>query len=400
MDEQEYLKDFGALDVIVRQIFMVDDITLGTNNDPYLIRYRGRLNQDSIEAYDFLAEKLKVYNMTPLFRWDGDQHAILIVQGVVSPKPSNPKINLILFILTVLSVLITGALYGMSEQLPENLLDAIWPLVLKGLPFAVSMLSILAAHEFGHYLMGRYHKVNVTLPYFIPFPLSPFGTLGAFISMKSIPKNRRHLLDIGVAGPLAGLAVAIPVLLIGLSGSTLDKLPAAAASMPALQLEGNSLLYLFFKWLVFGQWLPSPASYGSLPPILHWISFFFTGMPQPWGGLDVSINSVAWAGWAGLLVTSLNLIPAGQLDGGHVFYVLFGQKTAKKIFPFILAATIVMGFVWTGWWVWTALIFFTGRAYAEPLDQITPLDTKRKIIAIFALIVFILTFIPVPLSQM
>jgi membrane-associated protease RseP (regulator of RpoE activity) len=114
--------------------------------------------------------------------------------------------------------------------------------------------------------------------------------------------------------------------------------------------------------------------------------------------MDVSLNMVAWAGWAGLLVTSLNLIPAGQLDGGHVLYTLFGIKTARKVYPFILVGLILLGFVWSGWWLWAVLILLFGRVYAEPLDQITPLDSRRKLLAIVALVVFILVFIPVPLT--
>jgi membrane-associated protease RseP (regulator of RpoE activity) len=113
--------------------------------------------------------------------------------------------------------------------------------------------------------------------------------------------------------------------------------------------------------------------------------------------MDVQIHPVAWAGWAGLFVTAINLIPAGQLDGGHILYVLFGRKNAQRVFPFILGLLVVMGFFWSGWWLWAALIFFLGRRYAEPLDQITPIDQKRKVLAVLALILFFLIITPVPL---
>lgn len=253
------------------------------------------------------------------------------------------------------------------------------------------------AHEFGHYLVGRSRGEVVTLPYFIPFPFSAFGTMGAFISMKEIPKNRKHLLDIGIAGPMIGLLVAIPVLLIGLNLSTLAPIEAELPEGYIQFLEGNSLFYLFAKYLTFGRLLPQPPSYGALSPALYWVRYFFTGNPLPLGGLDVQIHPVAWAGWAGLFVTAINLIPAGQLDGGHILYVLFGKEKAKRSFPFVLGTLILLGLVWQGWWLWAVLIFFFGRRYAEPLDQITPIDKKRKVLAVVALIVFLLLFIPVPL---
>ena len=237
----------------------------------------------------------------------------------------------------------------------------------------------------------------MSLPYFIPFPGSLLGTLGAFINIKEIPKNRKQLLDIGLAGPLAGFIVAIPVLYIGLKLSYLDVLPATAPSNGNMILEGNSLLYLAMKYLAFGQLLPAPVDYGSVQPVLYWIRYFFSGTPFPAGGVDVQLSSVAWAGWAGLLVTMLNLVPAGQFDGGHIFYVLFGNRGAKKIYPWLLAALIGLGFFWSGWWFWAALVFLFGRIHAEPLDQITPLNPGRKRLAALGLVIFILCFIPVPL---
>ena len=266
----------------------------------------------------------------------------------------------------------------------------------SGIPFAASLLAILGAHEFGHYLAGRYHHTHVTLPYFLPFPFSPFGTLGAFIQLKEPPRNKRILMDIGIAGPLAGLVVAIPVLLFGLSLSKVE--PIHLSPGQGFTLEGNSLLYLFAKFLVFGRLLPAPSSYGNLSPVLYWIRYFFTSQPLPLGGMDVMIHPVAWAGWAGLLVTAINLIPAGQLDGGHLMYVLLGKRV-RALWPFILAILVLLGFVWTGWWLWAALIFFLGRIYAEPLDQITQLDPPRKAIAVLGIIIFFLVFTPVPLVQ-
>lgn len=164
------------------------------------------------------------------------------------------------------------------------------------------------------------------------------------------------------------------------------------------QIEGNSILYLLLKFITKGQLLPAPASFDGLNPLLYWVRYFFTGNPIPLGGMDVMLHPMAWAGWAGLLVTALNLIPAGQLDGGHIFYVLFGSKGIKRLLPLILLALIVFGFIWNGWWLWAALLFFIGRVHAEPMDQITPLDKSRKLLGILTIIIFFLVFTPVPLS--
>ena len=131
--------------------------------------------------------------------------------------------------------------------------------------------------------------------------------------------------------------------------------------------------------------------------MFFWLKYFFTSQPLPLGGLDVQIHPVAWAGWAGLCVTALNLIPAGQLDGGHILSMLLGKERAQKTLPFVLGALLVMGFAWRGWWLWAGLIFFTGRRHAEPLDQITRIDRKHQILGIIALVIFLLIFIPVPL---
>jgi membrane-associated protease RseP (regulator of RpoE activity) len=263
-----------------------------------------------------------------------------------------------------------------------------------GLPFAVSLLGILLAHEFGHYLMTRHHNTAATLPYFIPFP-TLLGTMGAVIVWKELPRNKRILFDVGIAGPLAGLVVAIPVVLIGLMGSqTGPVLPS-----PGGFIEGNSILYLFAKFAVFGRLLPAPASYGSLSPLLYWLKYFFTGLPVPIDGTDVFISPMAMAGWAGLLVTSLNLIPVGQLDGGHVMYVLFGKKL-KYAMPVILVLMGILGFFWNGWWLWVVMLLFLGRRSADPLDQITELDPGRRALAWIMILVFILVFIPVPLISL
>ncbi len=383
---------------LVARVFRVEEITWG--DEAFVVRYRGQLTIPSERAYAQLHAALRPLGITPLFRIEEGRQTIVLVRGIHASKPSNPRVNLLLFVLTLLSVLLAGGLYGYQGAGPgaEGLSWGAFLLAVmrQGVPFAVSMLSILLAHEFGHYLAARYHNTRVTLPYFLPFPFSPFGTMGAFIQLKEPPRNKRVLLDIGIAGPLAGLVVAIPVLLIGLRLSTLDTLPGVVPPNVSFSLEGNSLLYLLAKFAVFGKFLPAPPDYGSLSPLLYWLRYFFTGRPLPLGGQDVMLHPVAWAGWAGLLVTALNLIPAGQLDGGHVLYVLLGRR-ARAVLPFILGALVLLGTVWSGWWLWAFLIFMLGRVYAEPLDQITGLDPRRRAVALLGLVVFVLVFTPVPL---
>ncbi len=390
-----------VIDALIRRIFSIQDITQGSAQLGFLMRYRGRLvGIDSIQAYAQLSDWLKPYQLTPLFREEGDLQSILLVQALPAPKAGKASINLLMFILTVISVVIAGGLFNLTEDLPTDPIKAAVLILQTGWPFAVALLAILGTHEFGHYFAGRAHKVKVSLPFFIPMPFSPLGTMGAFINMKEPPRNRRVLMDIAVAGPIAGYIVSIVVIVIGLSLSHVQPIPLTFPEGQGFQIEGNSLTYLLLKWLRFDQLLPQPASFGGVSPLLYWLKYFFTARPFPLGGLDVMIHPVAWAGWAGLLVTSLNLIPAGQLDGGHIFHLLFGTKTSRRIYPFLLAILMGMGFLWSGWWFWAVLLFFFGRNYAEPLDQITPLDGKRKLLGIIALIIFVLTFIPVPLSVM
>lgn len=397
MLETSYETKTDTVNSLVSRVMRIESVTWGDPKHSYLARYQGELYGDSAEAYDRLSQSLKPLDVTPLFRMENGRHTIILAPGVLKVRPAKTWIPVVLFILTLLSVMLAGTWYAYDGPVstdPSQMAIYLFNSLGRGLSFAASLLSILLAHEFGHYLAGRFHKTHVTLPYFLPFPFSPFGTMGAFIQLKEPPKNKRILLDIGLAGPLAGLVVAIPVLLLGLSLSTVDRI--ALQPGQGISIEGNSILYLFAKFAVFGQLLPTPASYGGLSPAIYWLRYFFTGLPIPLGGVDVLLHPVAWAGWAGLLVTALNLIPAGQLDGGHLIYTLFGKR-AQLLLPFILTGLVFLGLVWSGWWLWAILIFMLGRLHAEPLDQITPLDPPRKAMALLGLVIFILVFTPVPL---
>ncbi|MBV6451475.1 MAG: hypothetical protein MHPDNHAH_02215 [Anaerolineales bacterium] len=395
----------------VSKIFRIDDVTAGDPRE-WIVRYRGQLlGDDSVAAYDRLAEAVRGYNLTPLFRkGEEGRQAIFLVPSLPTPNVNaRIYVNVILFVLTVISMLLTGVEIPPSAVPADGSFPFLYLLqnILTGWPFALSMMGILFAHEMGHYIACRIYKVPATLPYFLPAPLiSPLGTFGAFIAMRGIPKNKRVLFDVGVAGPIAGLIVAIPVLFIGLSLSPLGPIEHAPAGMSGF-LEGNSIFYLFSKYMVFGQLLPHPVSTGGLSQAVYWLQYFLTGAPIPFGGVDVQLHSVALAGWAGLLVTALNLVPVGTLDGGHVAYGLFGDK-ARKIFPFAIGALIALSVLPSlltlslaafnsSWILWVFILFWLGKVRAQPLDEITELDSPRRALGFVMLIVFVLLFTPIPM---
>lgn len=402
----ENILDETNLSVTTESIVdMVSDVMDVSNTvagkDKELLRIRGKLFVESDEAYDRLSVAMSQIGLTPLFRLDKEDDLIIVMQSLPVEKTGNPWLNILLFVVTLVTVLYAGSMHSSDSiellrdvELTDRSSNA-W-LILRvlwtGWPFAVSLLGILVAHEMGHYIAARKHGASVTLPYFIPFPSGFLGTMGAVIQMRGAIRNKRVLLDVALSGPLAGLAVAIPVVVIGLHLSEVGPVPVSG-----FQLEGNSIMYLAAKYLVFGELLPKPVDYGQVPAVIHWIVFFFTGNPAPGGGTDVFIHPVALAGWAGMLVTGLNLIPVGQLDGGHILYVLFG-KSAKSWRPLVIALLVAMGFVWSGWWIWAVLLYVFGQSHPEVLDEITELDDYRRSLAFVALILFFLLIVPVPLS--
>lgn len=400
METHSFLEnDLQPLHDFVRSYVVIESITTGRKEDKWLIRYIGNLKnpEQSESAFDAIEKRAKLYKFSALLTEENNKHVVYLLDEIPAAKKSNPRTNLVLFIITIISVLVTGGIFS-TPTLPEKFdLQAIMLIAKNGWPFAIAILVILGAHEMGHYIAGRKHGVNVTLPYFIPLPIiSPFGTMGAFINMKSIPKNKKQLFDIAIAGPISGIIVAIPIIILGLSLSHVEMLPTQIPVDSGLQMEGNSLLYLVLKYIVFGEWLPNPQSYAGLNPIIYWLRYFFTGQPFPFGGYDVMIHPVAWAGWAGILVTSLNLIPIGQLDGGHVLTAVFGNK-ARKLTPVFLVIMGLLGFAWSGWWFWAFLLIFLNQIPSQMKDSVTQLDPTRKKLSVLMLILFILVFTPVPL---
>jgi membrane-associated protease RseP (regulator of RpoE activity) len=352
---------------------------IGTTNapreqTPIRAVYEGQLLIDSEAAYDKLDHLLMTLDALPLFREVDGKHLVIVMNGRIKPGRRGWWLNAVLFVATLFSVLLLGLNMALNEiaaaegiaaarALSERGLLELW----RGAPYATAILLILGAHELGHYFAARRHKISVTLPYFIPAPfISPIGTFGAFIQLREPMRNRKVLLDVGAAGPLSGLIFAIPILFIGLATSTVGVIT------PGGMLEGNSLLYALAKIITFGRFLPD-------------------------GVMDVYVNQLAWAGWTGLLVTALNLIPIGQLDGGHILYSLIGERARMLYFP-VLGLMVLLVLVTDAWFFWLILLLLFGRVYATPLDMITKLDSRRRGIALLGLVVFAVTFVPVPFS--
>ena len=291
---------------------------------------------------------------------------------------------IVLFVLTFASMMYVGAIMETGEQPTRDTLFAGWV-------FAVPLMAILLSHEMGHYVAGRIHRVDISPPYFIPMPLVFLGTFGAVIRMRGRIRSRDALLDVGAAGPLAGMVVAIPVLIYGIATSPVEPLPPRSEAN--LILEGHSIFYEALLYVLKG-----PIAAGD----------------------DISLSSTALAGWAGLLVTLINLIPYGQLDGGHVAYAVWGERQNRrselvlKLLPlvFFLSGACYAGMAlwrrepWSvvgtealagwHWLLWTILLALMGR-YAgtgHPPTDDSVLSPRRRAVAYFTLVLFVLLFMP------
>jgi membrane-associated protease RseP (regulator of RpoE activity) len=277
------------------------------------------------------------------------------------PGAPRPLLHLTLFLATVVTTILAGAI----QQGVNPLTDP--GLVYKGIPFSFTLLLILGTHEMGHYLVSRRHRLDVTLPYFIPAPPLPFiiGTFGAFIRIRSPIMDKRALVDVGCSGPLTGVLVSIPVIMVGLKLSSVSVMPGSGEGL----VLGEPLLFQILSWLVLGPLTPEQ---------------------------QVLLHPVAFAGWIGLLVTALNLLPVGQLDGGHVAYALF-PAYHKYLSLGCLGLLVVCGVVfWEGWLVWALLLAFLGIRHPRPFYDWVPLNGSRRALGIITILVFVLTFTPMP----
>ncbi len=298
-----------------------------------------------------------------------------------------PLLNLLLFALTFGSAFLAGAVLT-DTQLPE----ATQPEMIRhGLAFAAALLAIMLAHEMGHFFYARRHGVDATWPFFIPAPLlSLIGTLGAVIRLRSLPRTRRALIDIGVAGPLLGFLVTVPVLAIGLTLSTLAPIQP---ELPHWTLFDAALHY--FRT---GQLLHLRESFELGTPLgMELVQRIVLG-PLP-AGQTLALHPVAVAGWFGFLLTALNLLPLGQLDGGHLLYG-FSPRLHRALGGPLAGTLVALGICtsFTGWAVWGLLMGFGLRRHPLLVAPESSLDSRRKLLLAAALVVFALSFTPVPLA--
>ncbi|MEQ9618760.1 MAG: site-2 protease family protein [Deltaproteobacteria bacterium] len=294
------------------------------------------------------------------------------------------KIHIILFLLTVGTTFITGLSFGGT--------------IVSAVSFSASLLFILGAHEMGHYMYGRKYGVQITPPYFIPAPpfISPIGTFGAFIKIKSPISSKKALFDIGIAGPLAGIAASIPVLILGIKLSSVVDLSGEGGEGLLL---GSPLIFTFFSDMLFGK------------------------LPE---GKDLFLHPVAFAGWVGLFVTALNLIPSGQLDGGHIVYALFSRKYHRIISISMITLLVVFGIGtepliiladryagsgapsfmsqvpafegWPGWILWAVLLTLMGTKHPPTIHEEAELGGRRRLLGFISLLIFVGCITPVPIK--
>jgi membrane-associated protease RseP (regulator of RpoE activity) len=310
--------------------------------------------------------------------------------------PSNPyspkriAIHVALFVLTIITTLWAGFLYN-GQALAGIEQPGLLDVVLAGVPYSATLMTILLCHEMGHFIAGRIHRVRLSLPYFIPIPFA-LGTFGAVIAMPPL-ESRKKLIDVGAAGPIAGLVVSTITMAIGLRLSEVSTLEPGQVVLQ----EGQSLYYMAVKLIVLGP------------------------MPE---GHDVFLHPVAWASWLGFLVTMLNLIPVGQLDGGHVAYAVLGERQNRysgylhlglvglgvAVTAFYGLGAILAGLPWqevatqaqTGlaWFMWAFILYIfkrIGRVYHPPAPDPTPLGSGRVAVGVLCLLLFVLLFMPAPL---
>ena len=363
-----------------------------------VIVFRGQVEGDTEEAFEQISQRFSDAGYTAWLR-DGARggHEVVASKGELDRRTGRVWVNMVLLVATILSVLYSGTVYALSYhnmfgsvETPSEALNALIALPLThlqmGIPFAATLMGILLTHELSHYFVARMYGSPVSLPFFIPLPVPDgLGTMGAVIVQRAPMRDRKAIFDIGVAGPLGGLIVAIPLLILGLSLSEVGT-PADFDVPPGAQVlkEGDSLLYMGLKYAVKGEILPSAEE-------------------DVWQQRDVWLSPVAYAAWAGLLVTMINLIPVGQLDGGHFSYALLGR------FAWTLGYVLIGAMVaWGGWlafngnaaggfWLlWSFLNLSMNRRHPPPLNDATKLGWPRVALGVFMFVLFILLLMPMP----
>lgn len=360
------IQNTSITDIIKRYFNIYENIT----NEKYLAYYIDIPSDINIfnENFDKLRHDLSCIYFIPVLRKKHGEYIIYVI-----PKPPIKKksfvIPLILLCATLVTTILSGSLL-FTETLDLSELFRRGNLLSGFLFFSFPLLLILGIHEMGHYFVSKKHQLTPSLPFFIPIPpnpIFPLGTMGAFISMKEPIPDRKALIDIGAAGPICGFLAALPITIIGLTMSTLTPITD----------------------------LPSGAPVLGEPPLFLILIKLTIQIPQ---GSTVMLHPTAFAGWVGLLVTAINLLPAGQLDGGHIAQAVLGEKQKYASWG-TLVLMIGLGIFYPAWIFFAFLIIFIlGSRHPPPLNDMVPLDAKRKWIAIIALTIFILSFTPIPIS--
>jgi Zn-dependent protease len=330
--------------------------------------FRGKLREAASQVYEKLKHSFGG-NTVPLVQEDEELGAAILlmprpIEQATMEKPVRIWLHCLLFFLTFLTTTWIGAM-----QQGVNLITdpSMFPI---GLQYSLGLLAILGVHEFGHYFMARHHQMQVTPPYFIPVPFA-LGTFGAFIQMRSPAENRKSLFDVAVAGPLAGLMVAIPALIMGLHSSTIISNDSHnnSSGTPV----GSSILLALLVKLSLGSQLHS--------------------------GHLVQLSPLAYAGWLGLFITALNLIPVGQLDGGHIIRSMFGNRRGVAISKITLWIMFILTlFLWPGLLMWMIILFLIAAHTTPPLNDITSLGSGRFILGILAFFILSVILLPLPRS--
>ena len=348
----------------------VMDVRIATEDRSGVRTFRGHLRESAAGAYDKLKHAFSI-RATPMVQEDEELGAsILLVPHpaiALAERDARPWVPWLLFALTIVTTTWAGAAHQGINILQEPGRFTV------GLPYSLGLLAILGLHELGHYFTARYYQIRVTPPYFIPVPFA-LGTFGAFIQMRSPTENRRALFDVAVAGPLAGLVVAIPALLVGLRSSTV--LVGGAGTETGIMggtSVGSSVLFALLAKLSLGHAL----EYGHI----------------------LRLSPLAFSGWLGLFITALNLLPIGQLDGGHIAHALFGRRLGDKIGSVALWTLLLLAiFVWPGLMMWAIIVFFIAGTSVQPLNDLTPLPPSRRWLGYAVFVILGLILAPLPHS--
>jgi membrane-associated protease RseP (regulator of RpoE activity) len=348
----------------------VDDILAvydhGERNGVFL--FRGQLVTAPARALEILRDRFSRFGYTPSLRADRGGVLVQAWPTAAVRDRSRVVVNVVLFALTVVSTLLAGMQFVGSPTF-DALRREEWWWMLSGVPFAVTLLATLGVHEFGHYFTARHYGVSVSLPYFIPVP-PPFlfGTLGAVIRMRTPARDRNALFDIAAAGPIAGLVIAVPALILGIHWSTV------APVVPGV-------------WVTFGDSLLTQGL----------VALRFGDIPA---GMKLYTHPVFDAAWVGLLVTALNLMPVGQLDGGRIAYALFGTRHRAVGVATFFALLVLGAVTWSvNWVVWGLFVLlFIGFHHGPPLDDLTPLTPGRRAVGVACLLLLVLLVPPIPID--